>query len=62
MPTVMIASEREPREHGGPSGFRGRGRGRGGFAARGLAAAGLTRQQTEKRANGESAALSKDGV
>ncbi|PAV20590.1 Ser Thr phosphatase [Pyrrhoderma noxium] len=47
-------SQAEDREfsHSGP--FRGRGRGRGGgFAARGFAAAGLTRQQQDRKASGE---------
>ncbi|TFY50474.1 hypothetical protein EVG20_g11496, partial [Dentipellis fragilis] len=53
-PEVKVA-DREPREFNGP--FRGgRGRGRGGFAARGFAAAGLTRGggPGEKRTNGDS--------
>lgn len=52
---VVQADDRETREfHGAP--FRGRGRGGrgGGFAVRGLAAAGLTRQH-DKRPNGDPA-------
>ena len=49
VPDVKV-SDREPREGGS---FRGRGRGRGGFASRGFAAAGLTRGGAPK-ANGDS--------
>ena len=40
IPEVKQAVDRDSRE----GGFRGRGRGRGGFFSRGLAAAGLARQ------------------
>lgn len=58
IPEVKQATDRETRNaenaatfRGGP--FGGRGRGRGGFAARGFAAAGLTRGHS--RPNGEAA-------
>ena len=47
-------SQAEDREFSHSGRFRGRGRGRGGgFAARGFAAAGLTRQQQDRKASGE---------
>ncbi|TDL14316.1 hypothetical protein BD410DRAFT_797257 [Rickenella mellea] len=58
VPLVVIAEDRETRDHaGGPRG-RGRGYGRGGgYAARGFAAAGLTRQQQhhDRKGNGDAA-------
>jgi hypothetical protein len=43
VPEVMRASERESRDYGGYRGGRGRGHHRGGYAHRGLQAAGLAR-------------------
>jgi len=43
VPEVTRASERESRDYGGYRGGRGRGHHRGGYAARGLHSAGLTR-------------------
>lgn len=62
VPHVVQADDREQQRESVPT-FRGRGRGRGGgFAARGFAAAGLTRQhqqssdrqqQGDRKPNGE---------
>ena len=54
MPYIVVADDRESRDReGGPFGSRGRGggRGRGAFAARGFAAAGLTRHQADRKSD-----------
>lgn len=57
MPYIVVADENRERD-GSAFANRGRGGGRGrgvGFAARGFAAAGLTRQQSDRKAEAPSA-------